>query len=232
MGELVRRVADDGELLRGPRGLRANILVGFVRLGGPVRRASSRTSRCIWRASSTSTRPSRARGSCASATPSTSRSSSSRTCPASCPARSRSTAGSSATAPSSSTPSPRRRCRRSRVITRKAYGGAYCVMLSKDIADGLQLRLSDGRDRGHGARGRRQHPLPARACGRRAARGAGSEGRGVRRQLRQPLRRGAARVRRRHHRALRDAASVSSGLRAPRGQARRCRRRKHGNIPL
>ena len=38
----------------------------------------------------------------------------SRTCPASCPARSRSTAASSSTAPSCSTPSPRRRCRRSR----------------------------------------------------------------------------------------------------------------------
>ena len=50
------------------------------------------------------------------------------------------------------------------VITRKAYGGAYCVMLSKDLGDGLQLRVSDGGDRGDGAGGRRQHPLPARAA--------------------------------------------------------------------
>ena len=58
------------------------------------------------------------------------------------------------------------------VITRKAYGGAYCVMLSKDLGDGFQLRLPDGRDRRDGAGGRGQHPLPPRARRRRPARGA------------------------------------------------------------
>ena len=49
------------------------------------------------------------------------------------------------------------------VITRKAYGGAYCVMASQAHPHRLQLRLADGRDRGHGPGGRGQHPLPARA---------------------------------------------------------------------
>ena len=57
------------------------------------------------------------------------------------------------------------------VITRKAYGGAYCVMSSKHIRTDVQLRLADGRDRGDGRRGRGQHPLQARArCGRRRRR--------------------------------------------------------------
>ena len=49
------------------------------------------------------------------------------------------------------------------VITRKAYGGAYDVMASKHIRGRLQLRVSDGRNRGDGARGRGQHHLPHRA---------------------------------------------------------------------
>ena len=86
---------------------------------------------------------------------------------------------------------------------------------------GLQLRVPDGRDRGHGARGRRQHPVPARAPAGRAPRGPRGEGRRVRRELRQPLHRGAARLRRRHHRALRDARAPRRGVPVPRGQARR-----------
>ena len=74
-----------------------------------------------------------ARASCASATRSTSRSSRSRTCPDSCPARVQEYGGiirhgakllfafAEATVPKVT------------VITRKAYGGAYCVMSSKHI---------------------------------------------------------------------------------------------------
>jgi propionyl-CoA carboxylase beta chain len=46
------------------------------------------------------------------------------------------------------------------IITRKAYGGAYCVMSSKHIRTDSQLRVSDGRDRGDGSRGRGERPLP------------------------------------------------------------------------
>ena len=55
------------------------------------------------------------------------------TSPASSPAPTRSTAASSRTARSCSTRSPRRRCPKITVITRKAYGGAYDVMASKHI---------------------------------------------------------------------------------------------------
>jgi len=43
------------------------------------------------------------------------------------PGTAQSTAASSSTVPSCSTPMPSARCRRSRFITRKAYGGAYDV---------------------------------------------------------------------------------------------------------
>ena len=49
------------------------------------------------------------------------------------PGTRRSTAASSSTAPSCSTPTPSAPCPRSRVITRKAYGGAYDVMASKHL---------------------------------------------------------------------------------------------------
>ena len=45
------------------------------------------------------------------------------------------------------------------VITRKAYGGAYCVMASKHIRGDINYRLAHRRDRRHGAGGRGQHRL-------------------------------------------------------------------------
>ncbi len=56
------------------------------------------------------------------------------------------------------------------VITRKAYGGAYCVMASKHIRTDFNYRLPDGGDRRDGARGRGQRPLSARAERRRPIR--------------------------------------------------------------
>ena len=49
------------------------------------------------------------------------------------------------------------------VITRKAYGGAYCVMASKHIRTDVNFAWPHGRDRGDGAGGRGQRALPARA---------------------------------------------------------------------
>ena len=57
------------------------------------------------------------------------------------------------------------------VITRKAYGGAYCVMASKHIRTDLNFAYPDRGDRGHGAGGRGEHPLPARAGQGRRSRG-------------------------------------------------------------
>jgi HlyD family secretion protein len=48
------------------------------------------------------------------------------------------------------------------VITRKAYGGAYCVMNVQAHPRRHQLRLAHRRDRGDGARRRGQHHLPPR----------------------------------------------------------------------
>ena len=48
------------------------------------------------------------------------------------------------------------------VITRKAYGGAYCVMGSKDIGADVERRLADRPDRGDGRPGRGRTSCTAR----------------------------------------------------------------------
>ena len=48
------------------------------------------------------------------------------------------------------------------VITRKAYGGAYIVMGSKQLGADINFAWPTGRDRGDGRPGRGQHPLPQR----------------------------------------------------------------------
>ena len=54
------------------------------------------------------------------------------------------------------------------VITRKAYGGAYCVMAQQAHPRGRQLRVPDRRDRGDGPRGGGEHPVPPGARARPA----------------------------------------------------------------
>ena len=131
--EVIRRLLDPGTFLELQRRLRAQ----HRRRLRPARRhgrsASWPTSRRSWPGRSTSTPPTRPRASCGPATSSTSRSSPSWTCPASCPGSPRSTAGSSATAPRCSSPTPRPPCPKLTVILRKAYGGAYLAMCSKDL---------------------------------------------------------------------------------------------------
>ncbi len=59
------------------------------------------------------------------------------------------------------------------VITRKAYGGAYCVMSSKHIRTDFNFAWPTRRDRGDGSGRRGQRPVQARARrGRRSATGA------------------------------------------------------------
>ena len=74
MHDLVHAVFDDGVFLEVHRHYARNIIVGIRAARRPSASASSRTSRRIWPARSTSTRRSRRRGSCGSATPSTCRS--------------------------------------------------------------------------------------------------------------------------------------------------------------
>ena len=93
------------------------------------------------------------------------------------------------------------------VITRKAYGGAYCVMSSKHIRTDFNYAWPTRRDRGDGAGRRGQHPLQARA--RRGGGSGGSprrKGRGVPREVRQSV-----------HRRVARASSTRSSARARRG---------------
>ena len=100
------------------------------------------------------------------------------------------------------------------VITRKAYGGAYCVMGSKHLRTDINLAWPTAEIAVMGPEGavnivyRRELAAAADQAAVRAA-----EDRRIPRALRQPLRRGRARVRRRRDRAARDA---------PAGDPRRC----------
>ncbi len=57
------------------------------------------------------------------------------------------------------------------VITRKAYGGAYCVMGSKHIRTDINLAWPSAEIAVMGAGGRGEHRLPAGIGGRRGPRG-------------------------------------------------------------
>ena len=120
------------------------------------------------------------------------------------------------------------------VITRKAYGGAYDVMASKHIRADVNLAWPTAEIAVMGAEGavktifRREiaaagdpERQDARACRR------------VHRALRQPVHRGAARLRRRRHRGAPDAQR-DRDARSKCSQNKRVERpkRKHGNIPL
>ena len=92
------------------------------------------------------------------------------------------------------------------VITRKAYGGAYCVMSSKHIRTDFNYAWPSAEIAVMGAGGRGQHPLQARDReGRRSGGDARAEGRGVPREVRQSVRRRRARLRRRSDPAAHDA---------------------------
>ncbi len=92
------------------------------------------------------------------------------------------------------------------VITRKAYGGAYCVMASKHIRTDINFAWPTAEIAVMGAEGRGRPPLPPRdRRGRRPGRSAPRARRRVRGEIRQPLRRRRARLHRRDHRTRRDA---------------------------
>ncbi len=107
------------------------------------------------------------------------------------------------------------------VITRKAYGGAYCVMASKHIRTDFNFAWPTAEIAVMGPEGavnilyRRELDGAADAAARRAR-----EDRRVPRDVREPLRRGLARVRRRGDPAAPDAAQDHRGPRGLREQAR------------
>ena len=90
-----------------------------------------------------------------------------------------------------------------------------------------ELRVADGRDRGHGRRGRGEHHLPRRARGGRRCRcGARAARRRVRGAIREPVHRGGTRLRRRGDPAVGDPRRESPARwRCSRTSGSRCRPR-------
>ena len=107
------------------------------------------------------------------------------------------------------------------VITRKAYGGAYCVMSSKHIRTDLNYAWPTAELAVMGPEGavsilyKRELEAAADPVAR-----AGREGRGVPREVRQPVRRREPRLHRRGDPSPGDAAEAGHGPQEPREQAR------------
>ena len=107
------------------------------------------------------------------------------------------------------------------VITRKAYGGAYCVMSSKHIRTDANFAWPTAEIAVMGAEGavnilyKRELEAAADVAAARAR-----EDRRVSREVREPVRRRAARLHRRGHRAASDAREADRRARRARDQAR------------
>ncbi len=145
-------------------------------------------------------------------------------------ARRRSTAASSATAPSCCTRYAEATVPKVTVITRKAYGGAYCVMSSKHIRTDVNFAWPTAEIAVMGPEGAVNILYKTRARrGRRSGARASREGRGVPREVRHALRRARPRLRRRGHRSTRHAGGSSSRrCAASRTSATRTRPRSTG----
>ena len=95
------------------------------------------------------------------------------------------------------------------VITRKAYGGAFDVMSSKNIRGDMNYAWPTAEIAVMGPQtGRRDH-LPRRHRRRRKAQGPRSR---IQSPLRQPLRRGVTRLHRRRDHAARDEKAADPGV--------------------
>ena len=99
------------------------------------------------------------------------------------------------------------------VITRKAYGGAYCVMNSKHIRADMNFAYPTAEIAVMGAEG----AVNILYRGRRRSR---REGRRVQGEVREPLHRRGARIRRRDHRAALHAPEADHRVRHAAQQAR------------
>ena len=119
------------------------------------------------------------------------------------------------------------------VITRKAYGGAYCVMSSKHLRTDFNYAWPTAELAVMGPEGRGQHPLQARARGGgRCDRGARREGRRVPRQVREPVRRRRARLLDEIIRPRETRRKLIAALRNLETKRDKNPPKKHGNIPL
>ena len=120
------------------------------------------------------------------------------------------------------------------VITRKAYGGAYCVMSSKHIRTDVNFAWPTAEIAVMGPEGRGQHPLPARARsgggpGRRSGR-CGSPSSARSSPTRTSPRRAASSTR--SSGRARRAPRLIAALATLETKRDRNPPKKHGNIPL
>ena len=120
------------------------------------------------------------------------------------------------------------------VITRKAYGGAYCVMSSKHIRTDVNFAWPTAEIAVMGPEGavnvlyRRELESADDPAALRAR-----EGGRVPREVREPVRRGQPRLRRRSHpAAARRAPKLIEALSRLSTKRDRNPPKKHGNIPL
>ena len=106
------------------------------------------------------------------------------------------------------------------VITRKAYGGAYDVMSSKHIRGDMNFAWPTAEIAVMGAEGAVNIIFKDEiAGGRGSGGGAPAARRGIRGGVREPVHRRGARLRRRRHPAVRDAAAAHPRPRDARRQA-------------
>ena len=117
------------------------------------------------------------------------------------------------------------------VITRKAYGGAYCVMSSKHIRTDFNYAWPTAEIAVMGPEGA-VNILYKREIEKAAdpAQARGAEGRGVPGEVRQPLHRGVARLHRRSHPSARDPPQADRRSAQSREQARPATRRRSTGI--
>ena len=122
---------------------------------------------------------------------------------------------------------------RIQVITRKAYGGAYVVMDSKSIGSDLAYAWPTAELAVMGPQGaveivyRRELQQAADPVARR-----GRAGRRVHREVRQPVHRRRAGLRRRRDRSGRDPRQADRRVRHAAPKREELPKRKHGNVPL
>jgi propionyl-CoA carboxylase beta chain len=119
------------------------------------------------------------------------------------------------------------------VITRKAYGGAYCVMSSKHIRTDVNFAWPTAEIAVMGPEGavnilykREIDAAPDKEAARAKAGG------GVQGEVRQSVRGGLARVHRRGHPPAADARKLIAALAGLETKRDRNPPKKHGNIPL
>ena len=119
------------------------------------------------------------------------------------------------------------------VITRKAYGGAYCVMGSKHLRTDINFAYPTAEIAVMGRGGRSKYPVSPRTADQtRSRRSPQGQNRGISGPFRQPVCSRRARLHRRRDRAPRNPAQGDPRAAHAGEQDRHHAKKKHGNMPL